>query len=278
MLLSLQSHHIVDLYAWVDEIVPKQHLLPTGGRPCIVTPSELITILVWGSIAANQPTLKDIYDWVNMYHRTEFPRFHSTYQGFVAACHRSMPVCLIVLQQLFRDTAPVRIVDSTMLPVCKLKRSDSHKVARSIARYGKNHQGWHYGFKLHAAIDLKGALCAISLTPANAFDAHQMIRTLNEHTKVAVGDTTYGAKVMDRIIYERYGCIVIAPPHPTQKKKVAALWQNELLSYRSKIESVFDVLKNHLHLVTSFARSVRGYLVHYLRILLSYQIIALALR
>lgn len=278
MLLSLQSHHIVDLYYWVDTLLPEEGGNPLGGRPVCLTKSELITVLIWNTLVVQQHTLKDIYHWLCMYHNKEFPRIPTTYQGFVAACHRVAPVCLFVLQQLFADTSPVRIVDSTMLPVCKLKRSDSHKVAKSIARYGKNHQGWHYGFKLHAAIDLKGALCAISLTPANAFDAHQMIRILNEHTKVAVGDTTYGARVMSRIIYERYGCIVIAPPHPTQKRKVAALWQNELLSYRSKIESVFDILKNHLHLVTSFARSVRGYLVHYVRILLSYQIIALALR
>jgi len=276
MLLSLQSHHIVDLYYWVDELVPKQLPSPSGGRPVLLTDSELVTILIWNTLVVQQHTLKDIYHWLIMYHRKEFPRIPTTYQGFVAACHRVTPVCLYVLQQLFTDTTPVRIMDSTMLPVCRLKRSDSHKVAKNIAKYGRNHQGWHYGFKLHAAIDLKGALCAMSLTPANTFDAHQMIRLLNKHAKIAVGDTTYGAKVMGRIIWERYGCVVIAPPHPKQRKKLATLWQNELLSYRSKIEAVFDILKNHLHLVTSFARSVTGYLMHYVRILLAYQIVALA--
>lgn len=277
MLLSLQSHHIVDLYYWVDELLPKHLPNPAGGRPAILTPSELITVLIWNTLVVQQQTLKGIYDWLCMYHRKEFPQLPTTYQGFVAACHRAAPLCLYVMQQLLCTTEPIRIVDSTMLPVCKRQRADSHKVAQNIARFGRNHQGWHFGFKLHAAIDLKGALCALALTPANAFDAHLLVQLLNEHTKIAVGDTTYGARVMREIIWERYGTVIIAPPHPKQTKKIAALWQNELLSMRSKIEAVFDVLKQHLHLVTSFARSVKGYLLHYIRILLSYQIVALAL-
>lgn len=45
-----------------------------------------------------------------------------------------------------------------------------------------------------------------------------------------------------------------------------------LLNMRSKIESTFDYLKEHMHLVSSFPRSVNGYAVHYLRTLLGYQV------
>jgi hypothetical protein len=55
-----------------------------------------------------------------------------------------------------------------------------------------------------------------------------------------------------------------------------AFWQFFFLGQRSKIEAVFDMLKEHLHLVSSFPRSVRGSLVHYVRILLGYQIMALS--
>lgn len=100
-----------------------------------------------------------------------------------------------------------------------------------------------------------------------------MIKTLNQYAKIAVGDTLYGAKVMGEIIRERYGTIIIAPPHPKQKKKIMTAWQYFLLKSRSKIESVFDYLKEHMNLVSSFPRSIAGYLFHYLRILLSYQMI-----
>jgi len=98
---------------------------------------------------------------------------------------------------------------------------------------------------------------------------------LNEHVKIAVGDTLYGARVMREYIHETYGTIVIAPPHPKQKRKLLAGWQLFLLNYRPKIESALDYLKNYLHLVTSFPRSVKGYLLHYVRILLGYQLLAL---
>jgi hypothetical protein len=86
----------------------------------------------------------------------------------------------------------------------------------------------------------------------------------------------YGASVMRERMWRRYGTIIIAPPHPKQKRKIATPWQIGLLNIRSKIESVFDYLKEHMHLVTSFARSVNGYLLHYVRILLAYQIMALS--
>jgi hypothetical protein len=47
-----------------------------------------------------------------------------------------------------------------------------------------------------------------------------------------------------------------------------------LLHMRSKIESVFDYLKEHLHLVSSFPRSMAGFILQYVRILLAYQIMA----
>ncbi len=129
--------------------------------------------------------------------------------------------------------------------------------------------------KLHASTSLDGKLCGLALTSANVHDAQMEYLLLNKNTRVAVGDTLYGARVMRERMWRRYGTIIIAPPHPKQKKKIAAPWQTDLFNQRSKIESVFDYLKEHLHLVSSFPRSMTGYLVHYMRILLSYQIMAL---
>ncbi len=167
-------------------------------------------------------------------------------------------------------------MDSTVLPVCKRHRADSHKVCRNIADFGKNHQGWHYGFKLHMSVDPHGKLCGLAFTPASHSDTQQIPKILNEQTRIAVGDTLYGARVMREYIWKHYGTIIIAPPYPQQRKKLMAPWQQRLLSLRSKIECVFDMLKEHLNLVSSFPRSVSGYLLHYVRILLGYQIMASA--
>ncbi len=275
MPLPLESHHIVDLYVFVDDIVPHSLPSPQGGRPTVLRDSELVTLLAWNAIVLHQKTLKDLWQFSRLHLHAEFPRLPS-YSAFVEHCHRVTPTMFMMLQLLLQPEAPVKIADATMLPVCKVKRADSHKVAKNIASFGKNHQGWHYGFKLHASITLDGKLCAVALTPANVHDAQMMPRILSEETRLAVGDTLYGARVMREKLWQRSGTIIIAPPHPKQRRKIAAPWQIHLLNWRSKIEAVFDVLKEHLHLVSSFPRSVHGYLVHYIRILLGYQILALS--
>jgi hypothetical protein len=273
-MLFLQTHHILDLYCWIDERV-EQRARKAVGRPALLSDSEIITILVWNTLVVRQKTLKDIHGFMEIYHTEDFPAFPK-YSGFVATCHRVLPKSVLLLHQLLNTDADIRIMDATMLPVCTPGRADAHKVAKSIAAFGKNWQGWHYGFKLHASIDLQGVLCGIALTPANVYDAQMEYLLLNQNCRLAVGDTLYGASVMRKRMWNRYGTIIIAPPHPKQKKKVATPWQIALLNIRSKIESSFDVLKEHLHLVSSFPRSINGYLLHYVRILLGYQIIALS--
>lgn len=272
-MLFLHTHHIVDLYCWIDDLIPRQQR-PLGGRPLLLSDTEVVTGLLWSIIVLKQKTLRDAYDMLCRYHRTEFPTLPS-YQTFVRRSHQTSPIMFELLRTLLSDQEAIRIMDATMLPVCKLQRADSHKTAKNIASFGKNWQGWHFGFKLHASITLDGRLCGLALTPASMYDAQMMPRILNNHCHLAVGDTLYGARVMRKRIWKEYGTVIITPPFPKQTKKIATPWQIDLLNIRSKIESVFDVLKEHLHLVSSFPRSVMGYLLHYVRVLLGYQIMAL---
>jgi hypothetical protein len=245
------------------------------GRPPALRTSEVIAILIWHTLQLKQKTLKDIYHHVGLYHADDFPRL-PTYQAFVDEVHRALPLCFELLTELLSAEEAIRIMDATMLPVCTLHRADHYKTARKYVAFGKNWQGWHFGFKLHASTSLDGRLCGLALTGANVYDAQMMHKLLNKHCCLAVGDTLYGASVMRKRMWKRYGTIIIATPHWKQKKKIVAPWQIELLNKRSKIESVFDYLKEHLQLVSSFPRSLNGYLVHYLRVLLSYQIMALS--
>lgn len=271
IVLFLSSHHIVDLYCWVDQRI--QRTPYHTGRPALLSEAEVVTILIWNTVVLKQKTLRDIHTMMSTYHGSDFhlPK----YSAFVHHCHRALPTMYALLESLLSSTESIRILDATMLPVSKPHRADSHKVAKDIAALGKNWQGWHYGFKLHVSIALDGRLCSLLLTGANVYDAQALPKLLNHHCRLAVGDTLYGAKVMGKIIKEKYGTVIIAPPWPTQKQKVATPWQIDLLNRRSKIESVFDYLKEHLHLVSSFPRSVTGYVLHYVRILLGYQIMAL---
>lgn len=274
-MLSLDTNRITELYTWVDDHLPME---PRGcvGRPRALSTSETITILIWNVVMLRQRTLKDIHRWIQCYHAADFPTLPN-YNCFLVSCHRALPAMWYLLDQLLRQDAPVVFTDSTMIPVCKLVRADRHKVAVSIAQFGKNHQGWHYGFKGHLAVDVRGILCRVVFTPANIHDAQLLPQLVNHHTTIAVGDSTYGATMMRKVVWDTFHTTVFSRPHYTQRKKILTWWQEQLLEMRSIVETTFDYLKDHLNLVTSFPRSITGYFVHYVRILLGYQILALEL-
>lgn len=269
---TLQKQHIVDVFVWVDDAVaslPNTREIKNGGRPSVLRDSELLTMLLWDGLTEPHHTLRGLYDWMTRDYQDYFPTV-PRYQNFVAHCHRLLPVLTGLLRVTLSSTTSVRFVDSTMLPVCKLVRADRHKVARGVAAFGRNHQGWHYGFKLHAAIDHTGRLIAIYFTPANESDVLQLRKLVNNTTGIVVGDAGYTARVTRRHLWRDFRCLVISPPRPKQIWLMAG-WQQVLLTLRQKIEAAFGRLKTKHALVTSFPRSVQGYALHYIRTLLGYQ-------
>lgn len=267
---ALQKHHIVDLYVWVAETLPDKPK-PKGGRPLCILDSELLTLFIWNSLTNScSQTLKQLYDWVVMYHADDV-RTLPTYGAFVVQCHRVLPKLLLLVSCTLESTTSLRFCDSTMLPVCKQVRAKVHKVAKGLAAWGFNHQGSYYGFKLHAAIDARNRLVALVFTPADRYDGQLLEQLVNDYTKVVVGDSHYGGSVERKKLWQQFGAIVVAYPHHKQKRKIMAGWQHILLTMRPKIEATFDQLKEHFGLVTSFPRSVKGYFLHYLRVILGYQ-------
>ncbi len=270
----LHQHHIVPLYVWVDDAVAS--LIQTEkkiGRPSTLRDSEVVTILVFNLFTSQQQTLRQVYDWVYQYHLGDFPKLPA-YQNFVRHCHRLVPLLNQLLSSLLVTDAELRFMDSTMLEVCRLVRRKFHRTARGYAHTGHNWQGEHYGFKLHASVDNKGRFCAYVFSSAVAHDSRAIPYLVNGHTKVAVGDSGYRS-ALHKKLHDMYGTIFIVPPHYKQKKQLLTRSQWKLLKRRPKIETVFDYLKEHLHLQSSFPRSMQGYALHYLRILLGYQLLLL---
>ena len=275
----LHKNDIINLFVWVDDSLPNElrysrrlgkNSCRKVGRPAALSVSEIITILLFSNLTAPQKLLKDVWKWVITNHSDDFKI--PCYSKFVEHCHKAIPYLEKLLEETLVSDASLRFIDSTMLPVCRQCRADNHRVAKNYANWGKNHQGWWYGFKLHAAIDEKGNLAAIWFTPANEADSQQIPKLVDDNTDIAVGDGGYNADVMRRHMWRDHKCFILAPPHPKQDKKLALNIEIDLLRAREKIECVFDYLKNHLNLVTSFPRSINGYFLNYLRNLLGYQV------
>lgn len=270
---ALPLHHIVDLFVWVSEAAPDE-AKPRGGRPNKLRDSELLTLIAWNAVTEMySPTLIHLYRWIRDFHLgcgktvLQLPG----YNGFLAQMQRLKPKLQQLLAATLQSAAKLRFVDSTMLPVCRLIRADRHKVAKGVAAFGKNHQGWWYGFKLHVTCNSDRQLCAVTFTGANEADVLQLKHLVNHTTNVVIGDAGYTARVTRHHIWRDFHCAIISPPRPKQIWTMAG-WQHKVLRLRPKIETVFDYLKQHMHLTSSFPRSVNGYAVHYLRILLGYQV------
>lgn len=262
---ALQKQYIVDVFVWVDDLIAQP--VKRGQQP-VLKDSELLTILIWDGLTEPHKNLSSVYSWIEREYADCFPRLPK-YQNFVAHCHRLLPTLVWLLQTLLVSNAPLRFCDSTMLPVCRRVRADRHKVAKGFAKWGKNHQGWWYGFKLHAAVNHKGSFAALCFTPANEYDAQHLGRLVNQAAKVVVGDSHYGASPMVKRLWKRYGIVVVAN---NRKRALMTSWQQVLLAMRQKVEATFGKLKEQHFLVSSFPRSVQGYFVHYLRVLLGYQL------
>ena len=263
------NYDLATLYFLTDELA-KPFIQPyVTGRPSLLTESELLTILIYNALVMHQKTLKEIWKWVKKYHRKDFPKFPQ-YVAFVMQVNRCLPLMSDLLGLTFAKDK-LNFVDSTCLEVCKNHRADDHKVAKNIAKWGRNHQGWHFGFKMHTAINFFKQLTSILFTPADVYDAQALPQLVTDYMKILVGDSHYGASVMRKHIWDRFHILIVAPPHYKQKTKLMTWWQNLLLNLRSKIEATFDILKEHMHLTSSFPRSLTGYFTHYLRVLLGYQ-------
>lgn len=265
----LENHHIVDLFVVIDDAIIEP-ARPQGGRPKLARDSEIITLLIWNCLSSTrQRTLKDIFNWALMYHRKDVPKL-GTYGAFVSHCHRLLPRLLELLGQVLVP-AEIQLADSTKLPVCRNHRARRYRVAAGLVGWGHNWQGAWFGFKLHAAVDLEGRLSNVTFTPADVYDGHVTPRLVRPETKIVVGDSHYGDKIARAKLWREHGVIVVAPVHYKQRSQIMASWQEKLLNARGKIECTFDRLKEHLPLVSSFPRSLDGYMLHYVRILLGYQ-------
>lgn len=174
---ALPLHHIIDIFAWVCSVTPDE-AKPRGGRPNKLRDSELLTLIIWNAITEmHSPTLIHLYRWIRDYHLghgktvLQLP----SYSGFLAQIQRLKSKLQQLLAVTLQSAATLRFVDSTMLPVCRLVRADRHRVAKAVAAFGKNHQGWWYGFKLHVTCNSDRQLCAVTFTGANEADGEAVV-------------------------------------------------------------------------------------------------------
>lgn len=235
---------------------------PKGRKP-ILTNSEAVTCAILKQ-KQNIVTKKSLWEIL------EPPL---SYQKFVDALNRVAPYLAFIIAALLscaqRNPHLVKFTDATDIPVCLNKNTKHHKTMSSLAAWSKTGKGWFYGLKLHLSADLTGRVLALQFTPGNS-DDRAIFKKMNKKLKgLFIADAGYVSEKLERdFAIEGERLLITATRF--NMKKIATLAHIKLLSLRMRVEIHFRVLKLCYGLVTSFPRSIDGYLTHYLSAISAY--------
>lgn len=190
-----------------------------------------------------------------------------SYQKFVAALNRSAQYLARIVSALLsfaqRDPHLVKFTDATDIPVCLPKNAKGHRTMRELAAWSKTGKGWFYGLKLHLSADAGGRVLALKVTPGNS-DDRAIFKKMNAKLRgLFIADAGYLSERLARDFWIE-GERALLTAVRANMRKIATDWQVSLLNLRMRVEIHFRVLKLCYGLVTSFPRSIDGYLTHYL--------------
>ena len=112
--------------------------------------------------------------------------------------------------------------------------------------------------------DEQGNLLAIAFTSGNV-DHTTILASFLEKIKDSVvgADAGYCGKPTQEKARENNNVVLTAVRK--NMKTIATMFDQEVLNLRSVVERIFSVMKTRLNLVSTLARSVDGYLAHYIR-------------
>jgi IS5 family transposase len=242
----------------------------SGGRHPKLRASEVLSLALF-RFWTSQANWKAFYGMLSAGFLKEFPNL-PCYETLLRQVTHHGPLGLLLLIVLLGqgDSQGSYALDATALPVSRHGRRA--KVVRQWADWGRDSEGhWFFGFKLHAVCDSKGRLLSLRLTPGNVADVTQAESLLMRLRGLAVADAAYISQGLRQKLYE-VGLLLLMPLRKNMKG-LASPDQLRQLKGRIIIETVFSVLKERLGLVTSLPRSLDGYLVHYVTLILAYQLI-----
>lgn len=277
---------IVELYVTVDDFckkfMPKLNKLlknkyaKTRNRAGMLTMSEIVLILI---LFPNSEF--KCFKWFYIYkigreYRSYF-RELPNYNRFIEI----MPKGLLTLSRFLsylmytfkRESTGINYIDSTRIPVCHNKRTNSHKVFESFAEIGKSTMGWFLGFKLHIIIDTKGQITSLSFTKGNCDDRVPVMKLIQGMSGKLFGDKGYIKKELTEEL-SKHGIALITPLKKNMKARFLPINMFDLVMSKKRvlIESVFNILKNKLQLCHTRHRSVTNFCVHVLSVLIGYQL------
>jgi hypothetical protein len=170
----------------------------------------------------------------------------------------------ILMQMNIVEEGGVYIIDSTALPICKTINSNCATLGLGLADYGKNIEGWFYGFKLHIIIDSNMNIVSFKFSTASTSDIsaldQRIVRGLQGYL---IGDRGYISQAKTEQLL-RQNLRLLTRPRKNMKKLPLQPFLASLISIRSRVESVFGQLKDNFMLIWRKARSINSFFLIFL--------------
>lgn len=238
-------------------------------RDNLMSLSEMLTVMI---IYHTSPCREFKFFYLHcleVRHKDKFPKLLS-YNRFVELMPRLLIPLVCLFHRLSGKKEGIYFIDSTKMQICHNKRTNSNRVFKGLAKIGKSSYGWFMGFKLHLIINTKGQIIAAKITQGNV-DDRDVVRDMTENLsgKIA-GDKGYISKSLFDDLFRR-GLKIITGIKTNMKNYLFLLQEKILLRKRSVIESVFNIMKNHMNLEHTRHRSPINFLVNAISCLVAYQ-------
>ena len=265
---------LIGLY---DIVYDFHHLLIAKLPPSLPTPDQahpptkktrlplvmLVTLILFKFFVGHR-SWKEYYRYLKSHHHGVTIGYLPTYQNFMTSMHRLVSYALVFLEAVrkyYKQGVDLQFADATALPVCRIKREFTYKVAKGLAAKSKGTMGWYYGFKLHLVCDVHGQILAWRITTATVDDRKGLALVWEELTGMIVADAGYlGSNWQETA--QNLGLILMTGVKKIMKKLMSR-WQHALFKARQIIETVFSVVKFRLGMDTTLPRSVMGFFAHY---------------
>jgi Transposase DDE domain len=241
-------------------------------RDMRMTLAEVMTISIYYH-EYGFTTFKDYYEKQVIAHM-----FHDfklvSYNRFIELRKMAiLPLLAFLVTRKMANCTGISYVDSFPIKACHIKRESGHKTMHGIAQKGKTSVGWFYGLKLHTIINHRGEIVSFAITSGNVADNNESILyglTKDLFGKL-FGDKGYHVRPEVREKIEKNNISIFTKNKKNMAIKPMLPIDQQLLKKRGIIESVGDILKNHLQLEQTRHRSWWGSLTHLFSSLIAYQ-------
>lgn len=177
-----------------------------------------------------------------------------------------------LLKQLQVENDPIRIIDSTPVPVVRYVRGFG-PLAKSFERasfgYCATQEEKYFGFKLHLLTTRTGIPTHFDITEARLHDVKMLEELVSSYDKlIAIGDKGYhDFKLKDKLLAERK--LVVTPDKKNQKRHKNTQTEKYFLKFRKRIEITINQLKDQFNLAKLRAKSTLGLITRIMGIMMT---------